>query len=140
VVTAAGLAPRATPPMPSPPSRFSEPVRTTCVVEENGHRRAFRITIEPPEIVAKPAVTKTAVPVATCEPTPIFSPFEGKVQLVEINVRVGEPVVQGQVVAAVEAMKAKHEIKSTCAGRVVSVDATIGSDVTAETPILTIGA
>ena len=36
---------------------------------------------------------------------PMFSPFEGNVELVEVNVKVGDTVTQGQVVAAVEAMK-----------------------------------
>jgi biotin carboxyl carrier protein len=77
--------------------------------------------------------------VATARATPVFSPFEGKTELVEIAVRVGESVAAGQVVAAVEAMKAKHEVRAPHAGTVVSVDAALGATVTAGTPILTIG-
>ena len=57
----------------------------------------------------------------------------------EINVRVGDTVSQGQVVAAVEAMKAKHEVKAPCAGKVISIDAELGSDVTIQQSIMTIG-
>ena len=70
---------------------------------------------------------------------PVFSPFEGKVELVEINVKVGDAVTEGQVVAAVEAMKAKHDVKAPVSGTVVSVDADLGAEVTARNPILTLG-
>jgi biotin carboxyl carrier protein len=60
--------------------------------------------------------------------------------LVEINVKVGDAVTEGQVVAAVEAMKAKHDVKAPCGGRVLSVDAEIGADIEAGKSILTIGA
>jgi pyruvate carboxylase subunit B len=43
-------------------------------------------------------------------------------------------------VAAVEAMKAKHDVKAPCGGKVVSIDAAIGDDVMAGQSILTIGA
>lgn len=69
----------------------------------------------------------------------MFSPFEGKTELVEIAVRAGDRVAAGQVVAAVEAMKAKHEVRAPHAGRVLSVDAALGATVSADTPILTIG-
>jgi pyruvate carboxylase subunit B len=140
----AAPAPRAPAAAPAPTAavvpRFSEPVRTTCVVEENGHRRAFRITIEPPEPVGKPVPERARPAVATLEPTPVFSPFEGRVQLVEINVSVGQLVMRGQIVAGVEAMKAKHDVRAPCDGRIVSIDATVGADITAGVPILTIGA
>jgi biotin carboxyl carrier protein len=71
---------------------------------------------------------------------PVYSPFEGKVQLVEVRVRVGDPVREGQVVAAVEAMKAKHDVRAPCSGKVATIDAEIGTDVVAGRPILTIAA
>jgi biotin carboxyl carrier protein len=70
----------------------------------------------------------------------VCSPFEGKVQLVSIKVRVGDVVRKGQVVAGVEAMKATHDVTAPHDGRVVAIHATIGADVTADEPILTIGA
>jgi biotin carboxyl carrier protein len=71
--------------------------------------------------------------------TPVFSPFEGKTDLVEIKVRAGDQVTEGQVVAAVEAMKAKHDVRAPRAGRVLSIDADLGSTVHAGRSILTIG-
>jgi biotin carboxyl carrier protein len=73
------------------------------------------------------------------EGTPVFSPFQGKTELVEIKVAVGEQVTAGQVVAAVEAMKAKHDVKAPCAGTVASVDADIGADIESGQAIMTIG-
>jgi biotin carboxyl carrier protein len=69
----------------------------------------------------------------------VFSPFQGKTELVEIKVRVGDRVDKGQVVAAVEAMKAKHDVKSPVAGTVASIDAELGADIEAGRSILTIG-
>jgi biotin carboxyl carrier protein len=69
----------------------------------------------------------------------VFSPFEGKAELVEIRVKVGDVVTKGQVVAAVEAMKAKHEIATPVAGKVLTIDAELGTDVDASKHILTVG-
>jgi pyruvate carboxylase subunit B len=119
------------------PGAFSAPVTTTCTVVENGRQRTFNITIEPP--AGNDTVTTTAPPEAPTNGTPVFSPFQGKTELVEINVKAGDAVTAGQVVAAVEAMKAKHDVKAPCDGRVVSLDAEIGADIEAGMPILTIG-
>jgi biotin carboxyl carrier protein len=53
-------------------------------------------------------------------------------------VKVGDPVRAGQVVAAVEAMKAKHDIKAPCDGVVSSVRGVIGEEIDAKRAILTI--
>ena len=71
--------------------------------------------------------------------TPVFSPFEGKTELVEIKVKVGDTVREGQVVAAVEAMKAKHDVKAPCAGKVLSIGAELGADIQSGQAIMTIG-
>lgn len=130
---------------PTPAARLAQRVSTTCTVEENGLRRTFRITIDPPQAPAGTAATAPgAVATASADPvaggTPVFSPFAGKVALVEIKVNVGDVVTKGQVVAAVEAMKAKHDVRSPCDGHVVAIHGTIGSDVVANQPILTLGA
>jgi len=57
---------------------------------------------------------------------------------VEIHVKPGNKVTKGQVVAAVEAMKAKHDVKAPSDGTVKSVDATLGSEVSAGVPIMTL--
>ena len=78
-------------------------------------------------------------PAAVDQRTPVFSPFEGKVELVDINVKVGDTVRKGQVVAAVEAMKAKHDVRAPRDGTVVEINAELGSEVFAGKPILTLG-
>ncbi len=131
----------ATAPAASPSSApFTAPITTTCTVRENGTDRTFRITIQPPGAASQTAAA--AAPAAqpkVADGTPVFSPFQGKTELVEIKVKVGDKVTAGQVVAAVEAMKAKHDVKAPCAGAVLSVDAEIGADIEAGQSILTIG-
>ncbi|MDD8050095.1 MAG: biotin attachment protein [Verrucomicrobiota bacterium] len=135
---------------PAPALALSGPVTTTCSVTEGGKTRTFKITIEPPAgsghvatavsaASAGPAQAAAAPAASSGKVTPVFSPFEGKTELVEINVNVGDMVTEGQVVAAVEAMKAKHDVKAPCSGKVLSVDAKLGSDVLADSPIMTIG-
>ena len=116
-------------------SGLSLPMTTTCVVDDAGRARTFRITIEPP-VGASPSA---AAPAATAKQTPVFSPFDGKVELVEVSVKVGESVKKGQAVAYVEAMKAKHEVRCPHDGVVVVIHAAIGTEVTAAHPIMVIG-
>ncbi len=136
------------PPAPSPTpmattstsAPFNVPITTTCTVTEGGADRTFRITIQPPAGAANPQPAEAAAaPADAVEGTPVFSPFQGKTELVEIRVKIGEAVTAGQVVAAVEAMKAKHDVKAPCAGSVLSINAEIGADIEAGQSILTIG-
>ena len=144
--------PAAAQPAPAPvvaAPAFAGPVTTQCTVVEGNVTRTFRVTIEPPAGIQSPVVaapTAIAAPAAPVpapasagQRTPVFSPFEGKVELVEINVKVGNAVQKGQVVAAVEAMKAKHDVRAPCAGTVVEIHADLGTEVSAGKPILTIG-
>jgi len=132
----------------SPTVPWHGPVTTECTVVEGTTTRRFQITIAPPrgaEGVAPALVTPASAAPTLVAPagggsTPVYSPFEGKVQLVEVRVRIGDAVREGQVVAAVEAMKAKHDVRSPCSGKVATIDAEIGSDVVAGRPILTIAA
>lgn len=134
-------------PAPASAPVFTGPVTTTCTVVEGSTTRSFKITIEPPHghasAHAAPAAAAHA-PAAPAAPsggtsTPVFSPFEGKVELVEISVKVGDTVKAGQVVAAVEAMKAKHDVRSPADGKVVAIHASLGAEVTSGHPIMTIG-
>ena len=113
---------------------FVSPVTTNCTVVEAVSSPKSNSTPGP----AAPAVTGTTAPAATAG-TPVYSPFQGKTELVEIKVKVGDTVTEGQVVASVEAMKAKHDVKAPCAGKVASIDAELGADVEAGQPIMTIG-
>jgi len=145
----AEAAPAPAPAAPAPvvvTPAFTAPVTTQCTVVEGSVTRTFRVTIEPPAGAHSPtaaaptaAAAPVPAPVTTGQRTPVFSPFEGKVELVEINVKVGDAVQKGQVVAAVEAMKAKHDVRAPCAGSVVEIHADLGSEVSADKPILTIG-
>jgi biotin carboxyl carrier protein len=42
------------------------------------------------------------------------------------------------VVAAIEVMKARHDVRAPCGGRVLHIEASLGADVTAGTPIMLI--
>ncbi len=143
----ASAAPAAAVPAPVAAPVLSGPVSTTCTVEEGGKTRTFKITIAPPANRPAAATIPALIPATSAAPvapaggqtTHVYSPFEGKVEVVEINVKAGDTVTKGQVVAAVEAMKAKHDVKAPVAGVVVVVNASLGVPVTAEQPILTIG-
>ncbi len=119
------------------------PLTTQCTVEENGKRRVFRITMEPATAAGGGTATATAekpAPAATAESngTPVYSSFAGSVEIVDIMVNVGDQVSKGQVIAAVEAMKAKHDIKAPVDGKVASINAEIGDELDSSKPIMTI--
>ena len=117
---------------------LAAPITTTCTVTEGSQTRTFRITIEPPAGTSDRTSTPAAGTAGGAE-TPVYSPFEGKVEVVEINVKVGDQVTQGQVIAAVEAMKAKHDVRAPRAGVVKAIHADLGGEVTSGKPILTLG-
>ena len=121
---------------------ITTPTKTSVTVTEGNNTRTYEVVIEPPASSKSPTTpNQTAVtPSNGGQTKDIFSPFEGNVELVEVNVKAGDAVTQGQVVAAVEAMKAKHDVKAPCAGRVSAVHASIGNEVSAGKPIMTIEA
>ena len=119
-------------------SALTGPVTTTCKVVENGVSRNFTVTIEPPAAGTANPSPAAAVAEQPSNGKPVFSPFQGKTELVEINVKIGDIVNQGQVIAAVEAMKAKHDVKAPCSGSILTIEAEIGADIEAGQPILTI--
>lgn len=124
---------------------WTGPVTTTCTVVEGSTTRTFKITIDAPAGAGGRAPASAQAPQEDATSgsgaeTPVYSPFEGKVEVVEINVKVGDRVTKGQVVAAVEAMKAKHDVRAPCDGKVTAVHADLGGEVSSGKPILTIGA
>ena len=122
---------------------ITAPTKTSVTVTEGGNTRTYEVVVEPPVSAAAPTAASgqsAPAPASGGAATDVFSPFEGNVELVEVNVKVGDTVTQGQVVAAVEAMKAKHDVKAPCAGRVSAVHAAIGNEVSAGKPILSIEA
>ena len=124
-------------------STFARPFSTSCTVTEGGTTRRFRVRIDPPagtSVQVAPAVdSANDTRRNTFErATPVYSPFEGKAELVDLVVKVGDPVQSGQVVAAVEVMKGKHDVRAPCSGRVLRIGAALGADVTAGAPIMLI--
>jgi pyruvate carboxylase subunit B len=133
--------PAATQIQPSP-MIASESVTSKCVVEENGKSRTFIVTVEP---MGNPAIAEAQL--AQKEPGPgttnqvgerVYSTFAGAVDIVDILVKVGSEVKRGQVVAQIEAMKAKHDIKAPRDGTITSIDVEIGDEVDSSKTILTI--
>jgi pyruvate carboxylase subunit B len=128
---------------PAKAMAFNGPFSTSCTVSEGSTTRRFRVTIEPPAGVAvmvAPAAERRGprLDAPADGATPVYSPFAGRAELVHLAVKVGDVVEAGQVVAAVEAMKAKHEVRAPCGGRVVRIEATVGTDVGAGMPIMSI--
>ncbi|MCB2230649.1 biotin attachment protein [bacterium] len=118
------------------------PVTSRCVVREEGLVRTFTVTIEPANggggaaasTVAAPAVA----PSASGNGTAVYSTFGGSVEVVDVMVKVGDRVSKGQAIAAIEAMKARHDIKSPKDGTVTAVNVAIGDEVDSSKPIATI--
>ncbi|MCP4726054.1 MAG: biotin/lipoyl-binding protein [bacterium] len=111
------------------------PSTTTCTVDENGSIRTFKITIGGE---AKGGAAPAAPAAAPAAGEPVFAPFDGTVPVVEMKVKEGDTVTKGQVVAAIEAMKAKHDVKSPVDGTVAAIHVAVGNEVEAGNPILTI--
>ena len=139
-------APRPAAPAPAAGTPLSPsdmtPMTTKCTVVEGGNSRCFLVTLESasaqPSGASAPSAAPVAAPAAGGEQVPIHSTFAGSVELVDIMVKTGDTVKRGQAVAAVEAMKATHEIKSPIDGVVASVQASIGDEVDNSRPILTV--
>jgi pyruvate carboxylase subunit B len=118
------------------PVAISGPVKTKCVVEENGKARTFIVSVEPVNNGANDL--KSVEVVDSPEGKHIYSTFAGTVDVVDILVKAGDPVTEGQVVAQIEAMKAKHDIKSHISGTAVEIFIQIGDEIDATQPILKI--
>ena len=113
------------------------PTTTRCTVEENGTMRTFVVTLEPATEAAGTSAV-AAAPAAPAGGTPVHSTFAGSVEVVDLLVKQGDQVEVGTVVAAVEAMKAKHDIKSPAAGQVAAIHVKIGDEIDSSNPIMTI--
>ena len=102
--------------------------------------RTFRVTLDIPGDGQLPV--QSAQVQATSTPSSngvgVFSPFEGDAPVVELKVKKGDAVSEGQILAAVEAMKANHPVKAPVAGSIQEVLVEIGDDVGAGKPIMTI--
>jgi pyruvate carboxylase subunit B len=68
----------------------------------------------------------------------VYSTFAGQVEVVDLLKQIGDTVSEGDIVAAVEAMKAKHDIRSPHAGKVAAIHVAIGDEIDSSQPIMTI--
>lgn len=117
------------------------PVNTRVTVQEGAMTRTFSVTVEPVGAGGGGTATATApAPAAapTTGGTSVFSSFAGSVEVVDIKKKVGDSVTKGDVVAQVEAMKATHDIKAPCDGKVIEIIAAIGDEIDSTKPIMTI--
>ncbi|NNM05892.1 MAG: hypothetical protein HKO65_12450, partial [Gemmatimonadetes bacterium] len=114
------------------------PVTTSVKVQEGAQTRTFSVTVEPLGGVEASAPAAEAAPVAAAAGTQVFSTFAGSVEVVDILVKVGDQVNEGDVVAAIEAMKAKHDIKAPTGGTVSAIHASIGDEIDSTNPIVSI--
>ena len=121
------------------------PVTTSVKVQEGAQTRTFSVTVEPvggapvggAPVGGAPAPVAEAAPAAPAG-TQVFSTFAGSVEVVDILVKVGDTVTEGQVVAAIEAMKARHDIKAQCGGSVSAIHVSIGDEIDSTQPIVSI--
>jgi len=84
-----------------------------------------------------PRLTATRKRGASVSGDDIVAPMHGLI--VELDVRPGDIVAEGQVVAVIEAMKMMNEIRAHRAGTVKAVHVSSGSSVESGSPLLTLG-
>jgi pyruvate carboxylase subunit B len=140
---------------PSAAPAIQGPTTTRCTVQEGGQTRTFTVTLEPIGASAPrgepdgersrgaPAVSTgqaaTSGTPTSDTGTPVYSTFAGSVEVVDIPVKVGDRVSEGDVIAEVEAMKATHAIRCPVAGTVQAVHVSIGKEIDRSMPIVTVG-
>ena len=117
-------------------SVISSPIQSKCTIEENGKSRTFIVTVEP--LAQQKADLKPADTPKTSDGEPVYSTFAGSVDVVDVLVKEGDPVTKGQVIAQVEAMKAKHDIKAPKDGIISAILVEIGDEIDSSKPIMTI--
>jgi len=115
------------------------PVTTQIKVQEGATTRTFSVTVEPVGGAA-PAQAAAAAPAAAAPAggNQVFSTFAGSVEIVDVLKKVGDTVKEGDVVAAVEAMKAKHDIRTQFGGTVTAIHVKIGDEIDSTRAIMTI--
>jgi pyruvate carboxylase subunit B len=122
-------------PPPGPQATQQGPSTTQVTVKEGDTVRRFVVTVEP--VGGGQAEPAPARPSSAT--TPVYSTFGGAVEVVDLLVSVGDVLQAGAVVAHVEAMKAKHEIRTPVGGKVAAVHVRIGDEVDSRRPIVSIG-
>ncbi len=128
----------AVPVVAAPSAGADGPVTSRCTVEENGSKRTFIVTLEPLTAAGASAASPTGTAGPTTNGTALYSRFAGLVEVVDVMVKVGDRVRQGSVVAAVEAMKARNDLKAPCDGTVTAIHVKIGDEIDSSKPIMII--
>ena len=95
-----------------------------------------------PAAAAAPATAPAAAPAAPAAPVAVageqvVSPMPGT--MVKVNVKAGQAVKSGDVLAVLEAMKMENEIMAPHDATVVQVLVDVGSKVDTGTPIIVLG-
>ena len=88
-----------------------------------------------PAPAAAPA--KAAAPVATGEGKPVEAPMQGTI--LDVKVKVGDEVKEGDVLLILEAMKLENEIKAPFGGKVVDVRVSKGQSVNSKEVLVVLG-
>lgn len=89
-----------------------------------------------PASAPTPAVASPAPAPASGNGKPVTAPLPGVI--IEISVKVGDTVKQGQQVAVLEAMKMENVIEATHDGTVTAINVSKGDSVLEGAPIVTI--
>ena len=76
---------------------------------------------------AAPAPAPAAAPAANVEGTKVAAPMPGTI--LDIKVKVGDEVSEGQVLLILEAMKMENDIPATAAGKVAAINVNKGDTV-----------
>jgi len=111
-------------------------------VDVDGERWSVELTPEsgarPPSAAATPSAAIRSATGPEAAPAaagiPVVPPMPGKV--VDLRVRDGERVAQGQLLLVLEAMKMRNEVVSPVAGTVRGISVTAGANVRAREPML----
>jgi biotin carboxyl carrier protein len=103
--------------------------------------------VEPTEVktvkgsVAAPAPAAApapvAAPVAAGEGKPVEAPMQGTI--LDVKVKVGDMVKEGDVLLILEAMKLENEIKAPFGGKVVDIKVSKGQSVNAKEVLVVLG-
>jgi pyruvate carboxylase subunit B len=124
-------------------------LETRCTVTEGAKTRTFTVVLErrddggPVNGGPAPAAGGAEVEAARGSSADgggraVFSTFAGTVEVVGVKVERGQRVEEGAVVAEVEAMKARHDIRTPFAGTVEQIHVRAGSEIDSSAPIVTI--
>lgn len=92
-------------------------------------------TVAAPAPAAAPA--PTAAPVAAGEGKPVDAPMQGTI--LDVKVKVGDMVKEGDVLLILEAMKLENEIKAPFGGKVVDIKVSKGQSVNAKEVLVVLG-